>query len=567
MIIGALSILDYVCSESASENAYEETMYLIGNNIQSLAAYGLDIYAPDGSYIESATHWEEATSSFFRMAMALESAAGTDYGFLDTWGMEKTCYYSIHVQNSEGFIWNYHDSVEGATLNTDMFFYAGMCYGDENLVAVRQQQLAAGKEITIYDLLFYPIGKTVKAPELSLDYHMEAIEGYVSRSEWNSGAIYTGLMGGRNDATNAQLDSGNFIYQNKGVSWIVDLGSENPYVDGITDPALRYKFYRNSSEGQNVIIKTDDTKVPYGQNVSAGGYITETFTNEHGSYVLLDNTDVYRNGETNRGTSEISHARRGVLFTNDRSTVVLQDEIAFVFNGSATWVVHTKADIIVDNSGRVAYMTKVGIDGTTYTVRATIVSKNPNFKFRVESATTPLLSSGLTEPNKDELSRDSYKRLLVEVSNVTLFEMAVVFELVENTKDQTPVAYSWTSMFDWEPKEYNPDDYSAATEVRTEPAKEELDNYAETAKSFLRKANVYTKSLVQLYKTLTDAGYLLSIYPETKEENAAKYSDYIGYVKKYESFVAYVNGASGFAADLALAISGIRSASGAETGE
>jgi len=137
MIIGSLAILDYVSGENVPADALYETKYLIGNNIQSLITYGLDIYAPDGSYVESALHWETATSSFFRMVMALNSATGTDYGLMDTWGIEKTCYYAIHIESSDGFIWNYHDGGSDglgtgqslASLNTDMFNFVGAFHG------------------------------------------------------------------------------------------------------------------------------------------------------------------------------------------------------------------------------------------------------------------------------------------------------------------------------------------------------------------------------------------------------------------------------------------------------
>ena len=571
MIISALSILDYVKSENAPKNANKETLYLIGNNIQSLITYGLDIYAPDGSYIESPVHWEEATSAFFRMSMALDSAAGTNYGLLDSWGMNSTCYYAIHIENPDGFIWNYHESTEYTKLNTDMLFYAGMSYGDETLIAVRQQQLAAGRSVSVYDLIFYPYDGVSKAPELSLDYHMEAIEGFVSRSDWTNSAIYTGLMGGSNAATNGQLDSGNFIYQNKGVAWIVDLGNDNPNITGISDPATRYKFYKNSAEGQNVLIKTGDSKkIPYGQRTDAGGTIISTIENEYGSAVLLDNTDVYRNFVTSKGGSEVSYARRGLLFTNDRSTVVLQDQFAFIYNGAVTWIVHTKANPSLDDTGRVAYLTSTGSDGRTYTVRASIVSKNPNFQFQIESADKSLLGTNSLTTVRNEDNRGNYSRLIISVTDVTLFEIAVVFELVDNTKDKTPVAYNWVDMFDWVPQESTDVSVGESANLRTEPLKDEIVDYAETASNYLKRNAVYTKTLNDLYRTLTNAGYLLKLYPEstlTESTHVVAYGDYVDCVEKYENFMEYVNGIADTANDLAFALTGMQTESDADAEE
>ncbi len=558
MIIGALAILDYVGSEGAPEDAYSETMYLLGNNTETLATYGLDIYAKDGSYIESPTAWETATSSFFRMAMALESAAGKDYGFMHSWSMDKTCYYAIHIESSDGEIWNYHDSIGGVTLNTDMFYFVGGYFGDEVLLAVRQDQLSKGRPVTIYDILYYPVNGITETPELALDYYMEKIDGFVSRSDWNSGAIYTGIMAGRNDVTGGQLDSGNFIYHNKGIKWIVDLGGENPYIAGIDNPSTKYKFYRNSAEGQNVLMSNGDSVVIYGQQSAAGGQIIATGSNEHGSYAIINNTDVYRNY---KGKTDVSYAQRGLLFTNDRTTVVVQDEFTFVTLGNVAWVAHTTVnDIELDDTSRVAYMTAKNEAGETYTLRATIVSKRLDYLFKVVPATTTVLSS--IENNKAEYSRDNVNKLVIEGNQVIAFEAAVVFEIVKDEKDTTPVAYTFTRMNDWEPSEYVPDEVGDVTGMRAAAEKDDITSNVKSVENYIRRKTVYTQKLAEFYKALTNVEYTLKSYPSgtlTDTAHLRAYSDYVKYKESYEEFRDFVNKNGDELASLAQLLAGIKS--------
>jgi len=566
MIVGSLAILDYIGSENAPETAYSETMYLIGNNIQSLLTYGLDIYAPDGSYIESATYWEYATSNFFRMVMALESAAGKSYGFMDTWGIDRTCYYAIHIEDSDGLIWNYHDDYieivskfgqdELATLNTDMFNFVGSYFGDETLIAVRAQQIADGKSVTIYDLLFYPFDGVKAEPKLELDYHMEAIEGFVSRSDWSDGAIYTGLMGGKNNVDHGHIDSGNFIYRSNGIAWIVDLGTDNPYIDGYDQAGTRYKLYRVTGEGQNVIIETNNAaSLAYGQQSGYGGVIMDTLSNEHGSYVTLDNTAVYA------GTATYAH--RGVFFTNDRKTVVLQDEFTFVKVQTLAWVLHTKASVSVEDNGRTVYLTETDAKGEERTLRLSLVSLRPDFQFNVRNTSETLLTSTIKSVSGEpQYDREDYTRITIECETIS-FDVAVVFELIDDYRNPPPVAYEWTEMSEWvpaAPKEGG--DEEEVVETRPEYETSEIRKMVSSIEAILKKDTAYVDRLDALYKLLADVKYIENtkgtndIYKQPAIADA--YADYLDCVDEYEAFLEYAGGAFSLADKLSLAVAGLR---------
>ena len=573
MILASLAILDYASAETVlegDENVYNETIYLIGNNIVNLSENGLDIYAPDGAYIESALHWEKATTSFFHMTMALISATGSDYGFMDTWGIDRTCYYAIHIESSDGFIWNYHDGGmagdELASLNTDVFNFVGKYFEDATLLKARADQIAKGKEASIYDLIFYPFDGIKNAGELELDYVMDGIQGFVTRSDWEPGAIYAGLMGGPNSATNGQLDSGNFIYYNKGISWIMDLGGENPNLASYNASNTRYKHYRASAEGQNVIsmIRVSssnasadgafDAAMISGQALTGNGQLTNYYSNEFGSYAILDNKSCY--------LSKITTANRGVLLTNNRNTVVLQDEFAFHLIETFIWTLHTQAQIELSADGRTAYLSQSAPDGSFYTLRASIVSQRRDFVFSVKEATENMLSStyaaGTATGATTEYSRASIKKLVIEGTLVS-FDCAVVFELLEDgMNEDSPVQYQWTAMNFWEPVES-----SETTEevVTTRPQANRGDIRTGTVKAdlIMDGDDPFSENLVALYKAMTLVEYTLKTYkPDSLDSTlATAYGDYTDIKKEYDRFLKYASKEIEKADALTILLSGV----------
>ncbi len=519
MIVGALALMEFD-TLPANDTVATERTFVIGNNIIGLINSGLDVYAPDGSYSESATYWEKGTNALFRLVMSLVSATGKDYGFSDTWGIDKSCYYAIHIESSDGKIWNYNEAgadgvVTGAIsgIDTQMFNFAAQFFGDATLAAVREKQLSStsnAKEVSVYDMLFFPFDG-IEDVELPLDYKMDGLDAFISRSDWESGALYTGIMGGDNSGNYTQLDSGNFIYHNKGIVWFMDLGSDN-HASYQYFGASRYKYYRANAEGQNVVVITDHpTSIRYGQATNGSGELVKSFTNEHGSYAIVDNLSAYP-------TTTIVAANRGIFVTNDRRTVVIQDEMNFGTKVvSVAWVAHTAQNIELEAGGRVAYLTSRDASGKTYTLRATLVSKNKKAAFTVEDAsktflTDTFLSDGSSSlGSAPEYSRDGIKKLVIEYKDAVNFNVAVVFELVNGKTDTSPVGYEWTSMSAWIPYADGTITDSDNSGVREGVNVEDIKTYTVEAEKYYKKGTAFTDNLAEFYLALTQVGYNFEI--------------------------------------------------------
>ena len=545
MVAGAAVLL-------GDERYADKAAYLISDNVEHLAKYGLGQYAPDGSYVESASYWSYGTNTLFRLAMALESVIGTELGFMNTWGIETTCYFACHVESSDMSSWSYHDGSYGA-LDNSYFAYVGTYFGDEGLVKIRMDHIAAGKGVSFVDLLYY--NADAVAADLPLQYHMEGIDGYALRSSWEKGAVYAGIMGGDNSAPHGQLDSGAFIYNAEGVRWLVDLGSDDY---NIKNYFSNHCLYRRNAEGNNVLAMTSTADLKYGQATTGFGKIIETFDNEYGAYTIIDNASVYGN--------KVSYAYRGMMITNDRSTVIVQDEVACTNIETLYWFAHydlgqLNGDPDISADGRTAYLTSK----SGKTLRVSIVSKSIDFKFTLMDCYTYVLGEtwapGTSESlgGQPEHSRSSYKKLVIKAENVLSFNLAVAIEVV-NPDSESKVGYEWTNMADWTPYEdARLDGESNDIKKRAAAKRTAIRNGVAKAKALMESNKAFGSDIDNFYRTLTDTAYAYTFF---KDDLGAEYQTTIeemeGIFEIYENHIGAINGYAETARSILGSISGIK---------
>lgn len=561
LIIASMAIMEFTGAEAL--NCADQVSYLVGNCMMNLGNYGLDQYAPDGSYIESTTYWANGTNAFMKLIMALQSASGDDFGFKDTWGIEKTFYFACYIENSNGDAWNYHEDGVGSIINgdvlgvdTQMFNFAAQLLGDADLAAIRQAQIAKGKQVTIFDILFYPTTEIGAAPELKLDYFMEGIDAFVSRDSWENGALYVGLMGGTNGYTPygdgkgeelfGQIDSGNFIYQSHGVNWFTDLGSDYYNADSYFG-SYRYRYYRNSGEGNNVVVLTSAPgALPNGQDENGSGDMYETYIdpNGKGSYAIINNSNVY-------GTYSQA-AYRGMLVTNDKNTVVIQDEIALTAAGDLTWIAHTEATI-VSAKGKVAYLTAKAEDGVTDVfLRASIVTTSSSLEFKVSDIkdNENKILKNRYDVNSGTRSLDGVSKLVIEATNALTVQFAVVFEEVGYVGDEVEVGYEWIDLSKWNTEAFAEQEEVDDVVRRGIAVKSDISTKTGYAGVYMDDGIAFTDFINEFYILLADVKYVLKAFyikdedsfSANEEDLLASYEQYLDYESRYDTFAGLVNG-------------------------
>ena len=535
------------------------------NNLWKLANYGLSQYAPDGSYIESAGYWGYATNNFAKMLWAMDTALGDDLGLYETWGLDKTFYFAIEVEasvNGSYNIWAYHDG-SNQTQSTELFFFASEMLNDQALATIRMDQIRNGKGVCWEDVVGYkPEYKDLDIADVVLerDWALEACDGVVARSSWEKDSLFMGIMGGKNNFGNhAHMDSGIFTYVNNGVNWFPDIGTDTYSLYNFFELGYRQHYYRMGVEGHNLIAITSlpDT-MPYGQNYAGGGVMQEIYYGgDAGMYGILDNSGAY--GDIT------NYARRGMLLTNNRTTAVIQDEIAFKGVQSCVWIAHTEANITLSGDGKTAILSKVS-QGKTQFLRVTLYSSNSKLKFEVMTCGVgqdDFLFDATHRPGYSEShgqikenDRSKLRRLVIKADNTLSFDCAIVMETISKADDERPVEYDYTPMSRWTVSE----SYEGGVESGTQQGSNVISNakmtdiksYTAQAAKLVETGYAFTNRTADFFKALARVTVAVNTYrPETFKnipQIYSAYEEYLNYIAKYNAYKDHINDASWYSA-------------------
>jgi hypothetical protein len=134
-------------------------------------------------------------------------------------------------------------------------------------------------------------------------------------------------------------------------------------------------------------------------------------------------------------------AKRALALTEDRTTVIVRDEMTFKRPANPIWVATPEAkEISFSEDGRVAYMTKSFEDGTKKILRASILSKDEALRFELIPEDTTLIENIITKKKSgNALASDSPVRLAVRAEGVKKFDLSVVFEIVSAADGKTEI--------------------------------------------------------------------------------------------------------------------------------
>ena len=544
--------------------------FTMQDNFRTLCQIGLNQYPPDGSFIESPGYWSFATCNLADMIWALTTAVGDDLGLLEFGGMDTTWYFPIYTEFSSDVLkedsycyWAFHDS-SPSQASTDCHLFIADAIGDYGLAAYRLEQLKGNKKsFSFRDVLGYKpeyAELTLDDVSLNTEYIMENLDGITTRESWDERALFTGIMGDANNITaHGQIDCGNWMYSNLGYTWITDCGADEYDLYDYFSYPVRHKYYRNNGEGHNTLIVTSlpDT-IPNGQLYAgkAPFQYDKYLSNEYGVKAILDGTSLF--------APYSNQYYRGLLFTNDRSTVVIQDQMGLKSALDICWIAHTEVkDLTLSDDGRTAYLRQKLYDNQTHTVRLTIVEeRKTDLKFEIIDAgvTTFLLESthgwdySESMGKEPEYSRDKLKRLVIRDDAAMNFNVAVVVELLDLDESTTsPVEYDYQDMRDWIPeKEYtgiNSDSSGSGSggkdEVIETLTPKDIISYANECKRFVDTNYAFTTRTRDFFKALArvNNGFnSLNIdrYQGVEAMQTA-YANYKEYMKQYAAFKDDVN--------------------------
>lgn len=341
--MGALAVADYV-PELAEE------IISRGLNSVQLALGG---FAPDGAWDEGLEYWNYSISYLVPYIAALETALNTSFGLADTPGLEETGYYPIYMTGPTGSIFNFSDNVK-SLLRVPEQYWLSRRFGKPEF-AFWQHSVAASNAPQRNLLWYHPsLGTDYDMKQAPLDRYFRHAEVITFRSAWeDEDALFVGFKAGDNQAQHGDLDAGTFVVDAFGTRWAEELGKDDYNLKGYFNSQLfgeRWTYYRKRTEGQNTIVINPDGRP--GQELDAFSRMIYHASSPEEAVAIADLTPAYVN--------DASRVLRGIALLNDRTEVLIQDEITTKTPSEIWWFMHTEADVQLSEDQSTALLTRSG---------------------------------------------------------------------------------------------------------------------------------------------------------------------------------------------------------------
>jgi len=389
----------------------------------------LEVFAPMGAYPEGPGYSQIGTLFSVIFFEALSSVLGTDFGLSDIEGFSEAGKYLLGMTgNCNTF--NFGDGSDAILDNAALHWFAKRYNMPELSVYQRSvQTLTSDKH---FELLWYDpeLVKDVKLEDRQLDYLMYSDENQSVasfRSEvGDPNQIYAAIKAGYNSTSHADMDIGTFVMEAMGESWFFDFGSDNYGLPGYgtftnnmyAETIGRWKYYRKRTEGHNTILINPSELG--GQKSTARSQITGYVSGFDGGYATVDMLDAYENyGATS--------AKRGLVLFDNRSRVLVRDELTCSSASELYWFAHTRAEISISEDGKTAELTQ---NGKTLLAQ---IAQPSNAVFTVMDA-VPLPTS--PESHADEYDRGNAQKLVIHLTDVTSVNISVVFTPILEDSDR-----------------------------------------------------------------------------------------------------------------------------------
>ena len=360
---GMLALLISMCDDGDHE---EMIAYLMENTMKTLQITAVLLY-PDGGYYESVGYSRYMTTNVTIALLGMKHSFGSYYGLDEVPGFAEYGYSLTFLQSTHTNV-TYHD---GSRVYVD---YADVppreiwayLFDDpmQAALAKRQKELA-GITYSLEELFRYEMATNGKESEITKEkidamgtdrYFFGAASGAFTNDMNASNPTFVGYHGGLTGLPHDMLDLGQFVFEANGIKWAYDMGSDDYNLPSYFAIPTGYQYYKKRPEGKNCIVinpsnqKDENGDTYYGQTVrSSAELILLDLNKKAGAFAAFDLADAYKR--------DVTSYVRGYYFGDNRSSLVVQDEITFKNADSELyWFMQLpdNTSITIDASGRKA---------------------------------------------------------------------------------------------------------------------------------------------------------------------------------------------------------------------
>lgn len=261
MVCGALAVW---------EDAPDEAMAMVQRSLES-NPISLASYSREGCYPEGYSYWEYGTSFQIMMISVLESAFGSDLGLMD--GQERFYNSSRFISMMSTPMHNVFSYFDGGRRQNFQHIQAWMATKTKDLsVLYPELTFHSDRGLIMHDEdrlfpMFLIAGRlidfdAIPKPEDNF-YICSGLEPmFIYRSGWdNKNDTYLAVKGGRAADNHGHIDTGSFFFESDGVSWAIDLGSQNynsletrgVNLWAMDQESQRWDVFRIGAESHNIL--------------------------------------------------------------------------------------------------------------------------------------------------------------------------------------------------------------------------------------------------------------------------------------------------------------------------
>ncbi len=334
-------------------------------------------FAPDGAWKEGPSYWHYTIKYLTIYMTTLQSALGTDYGYGNAEGIGWTAYYLIYMTGVDR-TFNLNDSGDGRVSAPELFWLAGR-YRDPSVSRYKLDNIRRGYySVSPMDLIWYDPAGTADENHLPLERKFRDSEVVTFRDSWTDTSLFAGLHGGANNVPHGNLDAGTFVLDMQGQRFACDLGGDSYELDGYFDNSKkRWRYYRTRAEGHNTIVLNPGS----GPDQKVDSFSEITAFSEGGSspFAIADTTPAQSGAALS--------AKRGMMLVQNRTGVVVRDELTLREPGEAYWFMHTQAriegygsdgrSVILERGGKRIWVGILDGEGTFYDTEAKPLPASP----------------------------------------------------------------------------------------------------------------------------------------------------------------------------------------------
>ncbi len=374
------------------------------------------MYGPDGAWYEGPSYWGFTTVNYVDFVDSIINVLGDDFGYLDVPGTAEAGHYFYTAQK-----FNIHDSgtVTGVTYpwNPELLFFADK-KNDPGLANAKIDAMKNNKAAgTIRDILFYNY-KAAQSGEMAMkkDYYFRDTEIALMTNGWEGmDAIYAGLHAGKVIAKHSHMDAGQFVIDGYGTRYAMDLGKDDYNLAG-----SQWDRYRYRAEGHNTLVINPDAG---GGQFTLGNTKIDRFeSGESSAFTVVDLTSAYGN--------QAHSIKRGMKLANNRSMIILQDEMNLFAPSEVYWFMHTQCPITILEDGKTAKIEGKYRDMYVYLLQ------DVDGVFSVMDA-KPLPTSPTVAGQQ---TNDGFQKLCFKADNVSEMTLSIAFSF-EPPYEEMPELY------------------------------------------------------------------------------------------------------------------------------